>query len=477
VPLSAPVMVGEPAADPYASAGLSALAAPARTGGGSYLGEPDELFRAWQGSVREAASPRRPWSAPRTGSPRRRRRALQAAAIGVPAVVIVTVGAGALLMLTGKANEMLAPRSNTGAASATGSAAEASVQPSAKAVPAAFAGATLAGYPGQRGSATVASMQLAGGVTLAVGAADGHPAIWRRSAVGAWTLESAAAMSAVAGRAGLASVAYGQAGWIAVGSVSADGTTRPLVVASADGLTWQPVPGLAALAGKGTQFLGIAAGHGGYVVVGRQMAGGRIFAVLWYSADLRSWTMESNGGLDGRLSASTVNAVAATDGGFIAVGSHGASQAIWTSPDGKRWSVVGLRLPSGVHSATLTVIAASGGRAVAAGYADTAAGDIPLAVVSVDGGAGWRQIVLPAPGGLGVITALTATPDGFTAIGSAGKGTSARTVTWTSRDGLTWSQPTPATAGAITALTADGAAVVGTAERGANPATVTLPAP
>ena len=96
-------------------------------------------------------------------------------------------------------------------------------------------------------------------------------------------------------------MAHGQAGWVAVGAASDGGTTQPVVLASADGVTWQPVGALEALAGKGTEFLGIAAGHGGYVVVGRQMTGGRIFAVLWYSADLRSWTMDSNGGLDGRL--------------------------------------------------------------------------------------------------------------------------------------------------------------------------------
>ena len=89
------------------------------------------------------------------------------------------------MMLTGKANEMLAPRSDTGAVSPAAPAAKASIRPSEKAAPPAFAGATLAGYPGQRGAVTVASMQMVGGVALAVGAADGHPAIWRRAASGA----------------------------------------------------------------------------------------------------------------------------------------------------------------------------------------------------------------------------------------------------------------------------------------------------
>jgi hypothetical protein len=476
VPLGAPVMLDAQAPSPADMAGFPGAAAPSRGAAAPPLGEPDELFRAWQGSVREAAAPRRSWSASRPGTSARRRRALQVAKIGVPAVVIITVGAGALLMLTGKANEMLAPQSNTGAASPAGPVPTASL-PAAKVAPPAFAGATLAGYPGQRGGVTVSSMQMAGAVTLAVGTADGHPAIWRRAATGTWTLESAATLGAVGGRASLASVAYGPAGWIAVGNASGGGTTQPVVLASADGVTWRPAANLEALAGKGTQFLGIAAGHGGYVVVGRQMSGGRIFAILWYSADLRNWTMGGNGGLDGRLIASTVNAVAATAGGFIAVGSHGADQAIWTSPDGRHWNLINISAPSGTHSATLSSVAASGSRVVAAGYADTPAGDIPVVMVSVDGGAQWRQIVLSAPDGLGVITALTATPDGFTAAGLAGRHGSVRTVTWTSQDALTWSRPTQTTASEITALIATGTSVVGTAERGATPAVLALPAP
>ena len=481
VPLSAPVMVGA-----AATAGFAGHTLPSRGGGVPLLSDPDELFRAWQGSVREAAAPRRPWPASRPAGPSRRRRAVQVATIGVPAAIIVTVGAGALLMLTGKANEMLAPRSDAGAASPASlaspaaSAATASLPPSGKAVPPAFAGA-LAGYPGQRGTVTVASIQMVGGTALAVGAADGHPAIWRRPANGTWTLESAATLGAVAGRASLAAAAYGQAGWIAVGAVSGTAGTQPLVLTSADGVTWRPAPALAALAGKGTEFLGIAAGHGGYVAVGRQMAGGRIFAVLWYSADLRSWTLGSNGGLDGRLAASTVNAVAATSGGFVAVGSHGATPAIWTSSDGKHWNLINVSLAAGArgatHSATLSSVAVSGSHVVAAGYANTPAGEVPVLVASVDGGAHWRQIALPAPDGPGVITALTATPHGFTAAGLMGKGSSARTVTLTSPDGLAWSHPTQAADGEITALTAAGADVIGASERGSAPAVVTAPAP
>jgi hypothetical protein len=447
------------------------------------LSESDELFRAWQGSVNEAAAGRGPWLAPRRGAPgSRRRRTLQVAAVGVPVAVIVGVGVGALMMLTGKANEMLAVRADTGtpspAASATGtSGTGVGVHPTAGDVGSAFVSATLSGYPGQRGSVTVASMAATAGVTLAVGTADGHPAIWRRASNGSWTLESTATLGTLTGAAGLVSVAHGPAGWIAVGAASDGGATAPVVFASADGVRWQPLTALAGRAAAGTQFLGAAAGRAGYVVVGRRMAGGRTSAVLWYSADLRTWTADNNGGLDGRLQASTVNAVVATTGGFVAVGSHGANQSMWVSSDGRHWDLDYATPPAGAASATLRSVAATGTHVVAGGYAATSDGDIPVVVVSTDEGGHWHQVVLKAPSGLGVITALTATPNGFTAAGVVGRRGSQHAVTWTSPDGLTWSAPTQAVGREITALTATGTKVTGTAEQGTTPTLVPLPAP
>jgi hypothetical protein len=488
VPLGAPVALDAQAPESDRPTASFSAAGPDDAGSGwggqaLPLGESDELFRAWQGSVNEAAAGRRPWSAPRRGGPgSRRRRALQVAAIGVPVAVIVTVGAGALMILTGKANEMLAVRADTGAPSPAASATGTSVtgvgaRPTAGDVGPAFVSATLSGYPGQRGSVTVASMAATAGVTLAVGTADGHPAIWHRAPNGSWTLESAATLGALTGAAGLVSVAHGPAGWIAVGAVSDGGATVPVIFASADGLRWQPLTALADRAGAGTEFLGAAAGRAGYVVVGRQMARGRTFAVLWHSADLQTWTADNNGGLDGRLAASTANAVVATTGGFVAVGSHGADQFMWVSSDGRHWDLDYVAVPAGAASATLRSVAATGSRVVAGGYAATRDGDIPVVVVSADGGGRWRQVVLNAPSGLGVITALTATPNGFTAAGVVGRRGSQHAVTWTSPDGLTWSAPAQAAGREITALTATGAKVTGIAEQGTTPTLVPLPAP
>src|SRR5580700_4128534 len=224
------------------------------------------------GRVRSARRPGPRWTA--AG----RRRAWQVVRVGVPVAVLVTVGAGAVMMLTGKTNEMLASRGSQSAPDAGGS-------------PAAFAG-----YPGQHGTVLVNSIAAAGGIRLAVGAADGHPAIWRRAADGSWTLLSASS-SAVSQRPGtdsLLGVAHGPAGWIAVGAADSQGRQQPVVLTSADGATWQAVDSTAFTA-PGISVMGVTASQNGYVVVGKQVSKGRTFAAMWWSGDLRNWTGGSNG--------------------------------------------------------------------------------------------------------------------------------------------------------------------------------------
>ena len=379
VPLSAPVALALDGPetvglldDPYPEAAGETDSAAPGWGSVASLSEPDELFRAWQGSVDKAAAGRGSWSVPRRGAlASRRRRALQVAAIGVPAAVIVTVGAGALMMLTGKANDMLAVQADTGSptAHATGtSGATAGASASAAARPPAFVSATLSGYPGQRGSATVASMLAAAGMTLAVGNADGHPAIWRRAGNGSWTLESMASLGVMTGGTGLTSVAHGPAGWIAVGT-AADGRAT-----AAGRLRLRRRRPLAA---RHRADRPGRAGHRcssgpppaprGYVVVGRQMVGGRIFAVLWYSADLRSWTVGTTAGWTAgcRRPPSTPSPrprPASSPSARTARPRRSGPQ-----PTASTGGSATLSAPSGADSATLRSVAVSGARVVAGG--------------------------------------------------------------------------------------------------------------
>jgi hypothetical protein len=437
-------------------------------------GEAEAMYRAWEGSVRTASA------RPRMAAGRRRH-GWQVLRVGVPAVVIVAVGAGALMMLTGKTNEMLATSGDQSKAGAgAGAASSAAGLSSDQGAPQASA---FGGYPGQRGAILVSSIAATGATQLAVGSADGRPAIWHRGQNGAWSLVSAAALPSAGharpGTENLTSVAYGPEGWIAVGDVVSGAAQHPVVLTSPDGVTWHAIDGGSAFAGPGLYVSGVAASRNGYVIVGRQVNGRRTFAAMWRSADLRNWIRGDNGGLDGRLTPSQANAVTATAAGWVAVGTHGHGPMIWTTADGQHWTAYNMPVPKGSSTAFLRTVTVNGTRAVAAGNAGTPAGDIPIVMVSEDGGQHWQQIVLSAPDGLGTITALTAAGTGFVAAGQAGPAGAQHAVAWGSTDGSSWSAATPigGKADQVTALDASGSTVTGTAEQGASPSMFTLPVP
>jgi len=393
---------------------------------------------------------------------RRRRRMWRAARVGALIGIIVAVGVViAVKALTAKP-EVTANRGNQGSGQAL-----------AGQGGAALTGRAFPGYPGQQGTVTVTSIASSDGTQEAVGSADGLPAIWQRGTSGAWTLVSAAAQEPGTGK--LTGVAHGTAGWIAVGNAVSGGIQQPLIMTSADGLTWQSAGVPAAFAGSGSYVSGVTAGPDVYVVVGKQVAPGRTFAAMWWSADLQNWVLGNNGGLNGRLKSSTVYAVTATSSGFVAVGTHATNHATWTSPDGRDWSIHDLTLPPGASEATLRMVAVNGGSVAAAGYAVTNAGDIPIVAVSSDGGRHWQQFVLSVPGGHGTVTALTPAGSGFVAAGRAGS----LAVTWNSPHGLSWSGAIQASSQVqrITALSATGGTVTGAAQQGTASSVVTLPGP
>jgi hypothetical protein len=461
--MSRPSMSRPSVSQPSFTQPLSAPVAPAPPlmNAAADLSDSDELFRAWQGSVRQATAPRPPWPARRPAPPVARRRGWPVARVGVPAAVIVIVGAGALLMLTGRANQMLA---STGASGPSGSGA--SAQPTATA-----ASLNLAGYPGEQGTVGVTALWTVAGTTVAVGYADNHPAVWRRGGDGSWSLVSAAVLGSQPGH--LTSVSEGPDGWIAVGSAQEDGLVEPVVYASTDGVTWSPLMGLSDVAGAAAQFLGVTASSGGYLVVGQVGTGSTAYAGFWWSSDLQNWTSGGNSANHG----SAAIAAAATPDGFVAVGSENGCHTIWTSADGKTWQGHDLAKPAGATTASLRYVAVgSSGTVVGAGFATTSSGNIPLVVTTTDNGAHVTQTVLDSPGS-GTVTGLTATADGYVAVGTTGAGATTRAVTWTSPDGLSWSSATTvASAGAdqITALTASGTA---TAQHGGTSTILSIPTP
>jgi hypothetical protein len=309
---------------------------------------------------------------------------------------------------------------------------------SAKASPPALAMTSFAGYAGRPAlpgapKLAVRAIASAGGERLAVGSADGYPAIWRQDPSGSWTLvTSPGDLPAQSVPVTLTSVTHGPAGWLAVG------VPGPVVLASMNGTTWRPAAGsIVADLGKITA-VSAAAGPRGYVILGRlAVKGGACAADVWWSADLTSWKRAHD--VNGTDGSSQTLAVAALADGFVSVGSHNGKPAAWVTSDGTTWRTIFL---SGPANAQLNQIAVIGARVVATGGSDGQGdGSAAFAVSSPDGGATWQQadLQLPAPGT--VVTALAAGQRGWIAAGQYGPPGRPQVIVWKLASGRnTWAQ-------------------------------------
>jgi hypothetical protein len=325
------------------------------------------------------------------------------------------------------------------------------------------------------------------GGQVAVGSANGYPAIWSATPRN-WAQVSSAALS-TQGLGALTGVAHGGAGWVAVGGVVAGAPSRPLILTSADGTSWQSVASESAFAGQGITVRQVVAGPSGYVIIGSQVipahtvttktvtrrgkrtsrktVPARTVAALWWSSGLTGWTRA-----DGQLAGSghpQMNAVTAGGPGYLAAGANGSTPAVWASADGQQWTLTQAGPPPGATSAALLNVAAHGKVIVATGMATTASGAAPFAEYSVDGGTLWQPVKLAASGGPAAVTALAATGKrGFVAVGTVGPPGNQRVVFWTSANGSGWQVHEPAGAGLngpgthqITALTTTRSGLLG----------------
>jgi hypothetical protein len=294
---------------------------------------------------------------------------------------------------------------------------------------------SLAGIPGATvPELTVDGLAVADGQQVAVGSADGYPAIWRKGSGDAWALVTQlSSVSAVPGLSALTSVTHGRAGWLAVG------VPGPVVLTSADGTTWQPAAGPGSIADDlaGVRAVATAAGPAGYIIVGRLVTpGGSCVADVWWSPNLTTWTRAHD--VNDATGSSQVLAVAADAYGFVSAGAHDGHPAVWTTTNGRSWKTIVLPMPAGASGAVLRQIAISGDRVAALGQATTAAGPEPIAELSVDGGASWVQVPFRAPGPDTAFTALTAGAGGFTAAAQFGEPGQQEVAVWTSATGTIW---------------------------------------
>jgi hypothetical protein len=163
----------------------------------------------------------------------------------------------------------------------------------------------------------------------------------------------------------------------------------------------------------------VAAGPGGFVAIGhRGMPSTAIEPVIWVSADGLSWQLAEMGR---HFDEATLEAVSAGGPGFVIVGkvTHAAAPraAVWVSADGRSWE----RVPAGEAFDVGGYIEVghriSGGMSRVAAYAD----------------------------GSGLVAIGTRCDAGGTLTdpGQMGGGDTCRAASWTSADGIDWTQTAP----------------------------------
>jgi hypothetical protein len=324
---------------------------------------------------------------------------------------------------------------------------------------------------------TVSDLAAAGGQTVAVGSANGYPAVWHKPSGGSWSLVTSPSLAAsYPGLTALTSVTHGPSGWLAVGP-------GPVVLTSSDGVTWRPGGGSIIQELARASAVTAAASPAGYVIA-RTTPGGGGPPDLWFSPDLRSWTRAAS--MNDTSGSSRVLSVAADGRGFLAVGSHNGHPAVWSTSDGRSWTAIVLGLPAGASSAVLRQVAVNGDHVVVLGQQQQAGGAVPLAEMSANGGPSWQVVPFPSPGPDTAITALSAGPgSGFTAAAQYGPPGQQQAAVWTSPNGAAWarSQVSGLAGGSVSqvaALAQADSAVVGigavATQTSQHPVTVTLPA-
>ena len=223
---------------------------------------------------------------------------------------------------------------------------------------------------------------------------------------------------------------------VTTGTQVSDGVVRQQFFVSADGgRSWQLAPVRTVSGGQpplGYQATRVAGGPRGWAAIATGAP-----AALWTSPNGRSWTLAATHGLPTQPGDS-IWVLTSTAQGFLAAGQGTAGQAvIWTSPDSVTWQrTTAAPLGLTTHGRTLASVswAASAGNAtvISGQYADGQYGTW----LSTDGGSAWTPVTVPVTGGAeGTVSGLAADSSGLIAI-RPGRADDA--IAYFSPNGLTW---------------------------------------
>lgn len=244
-------------------------------------------------------------------------------------------------------------------------------------------------------------------------------------------------------------IASGPGGLVVIGSVGGS----PASWASTDAVHWAwHSRNFPASVARGDVFSvsDVVAAPTGWLAVGREdplcnvnCGLSPVRGLAWISADGLTWARVTG---QAAFEGGAIQAVDATDFGFVAVGIAGGHAAIWTSPDALTWSRVAddpvFAPPSGAGADSVveaTGVAAGHGAIVAVGQAfDAGPGGAPVVMGwrSVDGRSWTAAAVESATGGQ--VFSVAATAGRFLATGPSG-GSSCLGGIWASTDGSGWS--------------------------------------
>ena len=276
-------------------------------------------------------------------------------------------------------------------------------------------------------------------------ARDSDAAVWRSTDGETWRQVSDRDLRAPGDQVAWA-VAFSEDLIVAAGSDDSAGDFDGVVWTSKDGVKWTRVRGSGGLRGEGDQLISrVAFGQSGFVAVGSEEIRGEWSAAAWVSANGKKWTQapRDNGELGGP-GRQEMRGVAVADDQIVAVGSDESSgtidAAVWVSRNGRRWNRLEQDAFGRGREQVMTSVVAGEDGFVSVGW-DTILETKDAAAWSSADGTLWEsrvdEEVFGGPGKQAIF-GVDRLDDGLVAVGLDTSGGGGDAAVWTSADGTSW---------------------------------------